>query len=530
METVSALGLKRRFEEVDSSSPCSTLKESDDDVSSSDSVDSCDSLNAPCTSLTRKRPPTSILRRQKTSLGHKRVRFDAVTVYYFSRRQGFTSVPSQGGSSLGMARHHCAIRQYTLGEFAREQESSHRHILRQHLRQEKLNARKMKLTRNGTVHCAQADLLTLDDISDEDLDVEGVEVDDCFFLQPLPTKRRRALLRASGIARIDAREKMELRAIRLSREECGCDCRFYCDPHQCGCSRAGIKCQVDRVSFPCGCSRDGCHNAAGRIEFNPVRVRTHFLHTIMKLDREKRHVPGSISAEDYGKETGLKPSPSCARFSLDSGVAVKTEGSNEQDLLEEHCLEHENETAVLHLQSAEEQERRREQGEESHPEEVQNPSPKMCLLHEELSSQEEVENMVEVDQMFFQNTFPGGATLLCIKENQEDTHSLNEQAPVLYYQIDHVETATFKTNDKQEEEPQDGQVEVEARNKFHKSQTYRQDQVESSTSEQPHPSCLKSIKEAELGHSSSEHGPGGTEFQETCPLVEEDAIKLPPEV
>lgn len=101
-----------------------------------------------------------------------------------------------------------------------------------------------QLTRNGTVDCPEAELLTLDDISDEDLDVESVEVDDCFFLQPLPTKRRRALLRASGIARIDAREKAELRAIRLSREECGCDCRFYCDPRHCGCSQAGIKCQV----------------------------------------------------------------------------------------------------------------------------------------------------------------------------------------------------------------------------------------------------------------------------------------------
>lgn len=219
----------------------------------------------------------SILRRHKASLGRKQVRFDAVTVYYFSRRQGFTSVPSQGGSSLGMARHHCAIRHYTLGEFAREQESSHKHVLRQHLRQEKLNARKLKvscvswillcsrvaiffilrsllpdfsqLTRNGTVDCPEAELLTLDDISDEDLDVESVEVDDCFFLQPLPTKRRRALLRASGIARIDAREKTELRAIRLSREECGCDCRFYCDPRHCGCSQAGIKCQVGDVVF-----------------------------------------------------------------------------------------------------------------------------------------------------------------------------------------------------------------------------------------------------------------------------------------
>ena len=73
------------------------------------------------------------------------MRFDAVTVYYFPRRQGFTSVPSQGGSSLGMARHHSSIRRYTLGEFAREQETSHRRTLRQHLRQEKLNARKMKV-------------------------------------------------------------------------------------------------------------------------------------------------------------------------------------------------------------------------------------------------------------------------------------------------------------------------------------------------------------------------------------------------
>ncbi|XP_010773014.1 cysteine/serine-rich nuclear protein 2-like, partial [Notothenia coriiceps] len=185
----------------------------------------------------------SILRPQRVSAGGKRVRFDAVTVYYFPRRQGFTSVPSQGGSSLGMARHHSSIRSFTLGEFSRERESKHRLTLQQHLRLEKLQQRKMKLTRNGTVQCAQADLLTLEDVSDEDLDVDGVEVDDCFFLQPLPTKRRRALLRASGVARIDAREKAELRNIRLSREECGCDCRLYCDPKHCGCSQAGIKCQ-----------------------------------------------------------------------------------------------------------------------------------------------------------------------------------------------------------------------------------------------------------------------------------------------
>lgn len=101
-----------------------------------------------------------------------------------------------------------------------------------------------KLTKNGTVESEEADGLTLEDVSDDDIDVENVEVDDYFFLQPLPTKRRRALLRASGVHRIDAEEKQELRAIRLSREECGCDCRLYCDPEACACSQAGIKCQV----------------------------------------------------------------------------------------------------------------------------------------------------------------------------------------------------------------------------------------------------------------------------------------------
>lgn len=37
--------LKRKFEEVDGSSPCSSVRESDDDISSSESADSGDSVN-----------------------------------------------------------------------------------------------------------------------------------------------------------------------------------------------------------------------------------------------------------------------------------------------------------------------------------------------------------------------------------------------------------------------------------------------------------------------------------------------------
>lgn len=50
----------------------------------------------------------------------------------------------------------------------------------------------------------------------------------------------------------------------------------------------GIKCQVDRAGFPCVCTENGCANRFGRVEFNPKRVRTHFIHTLMRLELEKK--------------------------------------------------------------------------------------------------------------------------------------------------------------------------------------------------------------------------------------------------
>nr|XP_047910624.1 cysteine/serine-rich nuclear protein 2 isoform X2 [Anser cygnoides] len=365
MDAIASGGLKRKFEDADVGSPASN---SDDEISNSDSADSCDSVNP---SSSTGFIPTSILKRQK-QLRRKNVRFDQVTVYYFARRQGFTSVPSQGGSSLGMAQRHNSVRRYTLCEFAQEQEVNHREILREHLKEEKLHAKKMKLTKNGTVESEEAEGLTLEDVSDDDIDVENVEVDDYFFLQPLPTKRRRALLRASGVHRIDAEEKQELRAIRLSREECGCDCRLYCDPEACACSQAGIKCQVDRMSFPCGCSRDGCGNMAGRIEFNPIRVRTHYLHTIMKLELENKR-QGARPAEEEAA--------AAAAAAQGSGSAWPgTQPPETQDFQEFMA---ENETAVMHLQTAEELERLKAEEDSSSSSGVE--SLGVCILEEPLA-------------------------------------------------------------------------------------------------------------------------------------------------
>ncbi|XP_034741230.1 cysteine/serine-rich nuclear protein 3 isoform X3 [Etheostoma cragini] len=337
--------LKRKFEEVEaSSSPCSSSRESDDEVSCSESGDSGDSVNPAASGPFT---PDSILKREKR-LRTRRVHFDNVTVYYFSRRQGFTSVPSQGGSTLGMSNRHSWIRQYSLGEFAVEQERIHRDMLRDHLKEEKLNSIKLKLTKNGTVESEEANTLTAEDISDDDIDLDNTEVDEYFFLQPLTTKKRRALLRSSGVKKIDVEEKHDLRAIRMSREDCGCDCRVFCDPETCACSLAGIKCQVDRMSFPCGCTKEGCTNSTGRVEFNPIRVRTHFLHTIMKLELEKSREQQQQQQQQASSTNGYRSETN------DLGAGNPLVQS--QHRLEYSLSDAVPQTANMHLQAADEME------------------------------------------------------------------------------------------------------------------------------------------------------------------------------
>lgn len=85
------------------------------------------------------------IQRQSKRLRGRNVHFESVTVYYFTRRQGFTSVPTQGGSTLGMSPRHSGVKRFTLREFAMEQKRSHRNMLRDHLKEEKLNAIKLKV-------------------------------------------------------------------------------------------------------------------------------------------------------------------------------------------------------------------------------------------------------------------------------------------------------------------------------------------------------------------------------------------------
>ncbi|XP_028821639.1 cysteine/serine-rich nuclear protein 1b [Denticeps clupeoides] len=334
--------LKRKFQEVDedpcySSSPSSLSSsaysgwDSDGESCYSDTLDSTPSNPSspamPCNST------MSILKKAKRPR-RGNVQFDKVTVFFFPRCQGFTSVPSRGGCTLGMVQRHTAQRRYTLAEFAVEQRHLRREKLMTRMREEKLDALKQKLTKNGTLISEEADRLTLDDIPEDDIDISSVNLDDGSFLHPYASKRRHSLLKAAGIKKIDKEEKRQLHELRLSREDCGCDCQGFCEPETCGCSLAGIKCQMDHASFPCGCTKDGCGNTEGRIEFNSSRVHTHYIHTVMKLELEKRLEEHSDprDREERARGPAAPAPPASPSFHFNSELAAAGENSCSSDM------------------------------------------------------------------------------------------------------------------------------------------------------------------------------------------------------
>ena len=199
---------------------------------------------------------------------------------------------------------HIFTENFTLSEYAKEQRRIHRLYLEEQRQKGKL----MEGLEQRLAEMENEDYHT-----DEDSDWELDDLDDYYFLQPMSIRQRRILLRTAGVKKIDNTEKDLCKEIRISREACGCDCKMYCDPETCACSVAGIKCQVDRLSFPCGCARDGCANPAGRVEFNPVRVRTHFIHTLMRLEldgkvamsRENSSASSTSGSESDSEKTAI---------------------------------------------------------------------------------------------------------------------------------------------------------------------------------------------------------------------------------
>ncbi|XP_068940434.1 cysteine/serine-rich nuclear protein 1 [Petaurus breviceps papuanus] len=331
--------LKRKFDQLDddtsASSASSSFSRSCSPTSSESSGWDSDEEFHPDAFVPRDLVAPSILKKTRRSASGS-VAFAGVTVFYFPRCQGFTSVPSRGGCTLGMVRRHHASCHFTLEEFAQEQACSRKEKLRMRLREEKLEALKWKLKTSGMQEPEETPQLPLEEAN---VEVTDEELDSGAFLQPYSARQRRRLLRAVGVRRIDREEKQELQAIRLSREDCGCKCQDVCDPETCSCSVAGIKCQMDHTSFPCGCTKDGCGNPEGRVEFNQARVQTHSLHTLTRLELESQQESSGSEAEPLqgspaaafaclGDEAGpLGPPPPTPTFPFPLGMEILGDSS-----------------------------------------------------------------------------------------------------------------------------------------------------------------------------------------------------------
>ncbi|XP_045767564.1 uncharacterized protein LOC123868923 [Maniola jurtina] len=274
---------------------CPIPDEEDVNISSSGNITNQENLEQNTIAVVEKPQKSSLKRKSEEVLEnesqHKRkkhsIQFDSVTVFYFPRAQGFSCVPSQGGSTLGMEWEHNHVQKFTLPEHAMEQRRLHRQVLQQ-LKSERHLLEGVSLSSSEDSDTEEE----TSDISESELDLDSY-----YFLQPVPTRQRRALLRAAGVRKIEGYEKDECRDIRSSREFCGCACKGACNPDSCSCSLAGIKCQVDRLNFPCGCTREGCGNTTGRVEFNPIRVRTHFMNTLMRLGLERKNEENQEAAK-----------------------------------------------------------------------------------------------------------------------------------------------------------------------------------------------------------------------------------------
>ncbi|XP_022667385.1 cysteine/serine-rich nuclear protein 2-like [Varroa destructor] len=179
----------------------------------------------------------------KIQANKKEVQFDKTTVYYFERAQGFTSVPIQGGSTLGMSYTHLDVEERSFQD--------------------------------------------ADDCPTKPFSGDGAEsIAANSVPYPIPSQQRRELLRNSGVEHIDPNEYVECEKIRASRERCGCKCPVRCDPSSCLCIMENIPCQADTSGIACICSRDECQNPNGRSDFDAIAVRFHVARTCVRANRE----------------------------------------------------------------------------------------------------------------------------------------------------------------------------------------------------------------------------------------------------
>ncbi|WKX88007.1 hypothetical protein Q1695_007985 [Nippostrongylus brasiliensis] len=210
---------------------------------------------------------------------NKSVRFLNVSVFYFARTQGTSTVPKSGEVALGMMDKHFKKRQFPLWL-----------------------GRRPELT---LINDSEDSVSEGEDVGDI-FDPEGHERCTAYQLPTLEGKTRIKMLKRSGVQVQKEETPESLESIRRSRLLCGCQCEGgVCVPETCQCALEGINCQVDGIddfgsSHPCSCSSADCGNPEGRIEFDVAHVRNHCRMTILRVK--------------HAEQMGVYDSPQRIRF------------------------------------------------------------------------------------------------------------------------------------------------------------------------------------------------------------------------
>ncbi|KAK6725527.1 hypothetical protein RB195_004071 [Necator americanus] len=226
---------------------------------------------------------SNLVRKSKSEQSlDKRVRFQNVSVYYFARTQGISTVPKNGEVTLGMVDKHFTKRQFPLWY-----------------------GRRPELTLPIDYEEEMSESENIGDV----FDAEGLERCTAHQLPLFEGKTRIRMLKRSGV-QLQKDENVEsLESIRRSRILCGCQCESgFCRPETCQCALDGIGCQVDGPdefgrSHPCSCTYANCLNPCGRIEFDPEHVKNHYRITMMRLN--------------HAEQKGIYDSPQRIRFTSD---------------------------------------------------------------------------------------------------------------------------------------------------------------------------------------------------------------------
>merc|ERR1719470_1463 len=262
----------------------------------------------------------------KTILGKKshrlakRVNFtDSSEVFYFPRSQGWVSVPKEGGNTLGMGDIHFHAELVPMMDKENWDSSPNLGNLLTDSYSDNDPSRALRPRKSARLSLSSTakpkKFLDTEDMSKKSPESEtdskewkstlkkpGVikltrvseskslpiiaENEDHSFIEKSPepvktrelgtrgldrisSRKRKIILKSSGVVHLDPKEAEELKIIRENRGRVGCDCKGPCDPALCACAGGGVQCHQESPGTPCQCREGECGNPAGRYKFDP---------------------------------------------------------------------------------------------------------------------------------------------------------------------------------------------------------------------------------------------------------------------